>query len=132
MIATRVQSFKWPLNIDAWTWSGQQNALKMHAPESKIYITIFFSKLYRFRTRVQLPPAPPKSFEDDSRVIRRSPESPHGTSLAGFFVSVVVRGYPAKSRENWYTFRYTLYCGPLNVYQLWKGSRHGAHYTPTD
>lgn len=128
MIATRVQSFKWPLNIDAWTWSGQQNALKMHALGKKNTHNNIFQQVISFSDASSTPAS---STTCSSGYVRGNPESPHGTSPAGFFVSVVVRGHPAKSRENWYTFRYTLYCGPLNVYQLWKGSRHGAHYTPT-
>ena len=56
------------------------------SPLKKTYVK---SEHYGGLIRVQLPPAPPKFFEDDSRVIRRSPESPHGTSPAGFFVSVM-------------------------------------------
>ena len=40
----------------------------------------------------------PKFFEDDSRVICRSPESPQGVSFAGFFVSSICL---AKSEENY-------------------------------
>lgn len=63
--------------------------------------------------------SPPKSFEDDSRVIRRSPESPRGTSPAGFFVPVTDREHPAKSRENWHLCRraFIVYqrCQALNL-----------------
>lgn len=86
-----------------------------------------FNELNTFRTRVQLPPAPPNDDPDTSGEVQKARTA---QALRAFFVSVVVRGHPAKSRENWYTFRYTLYYGPLNVYQLWKGSRHGAHHTP--
>ncbi|HIH9667269.1 TPA: hypothetical protein ACYVBH_005258, partial [Klebsiella pneumoniae] len=50
----------------------QQNALKMHALGKKIHITIFFSKLYRFRTRVQLPPAPPNHDPDTSGEVQKA------------------------------------------------------------
>ena len=44
----------------------------MHALGKKIHITIFFSKLYRFRTRVQLPPAPPLALPDTSGEILKA------------------------------------------------------------
>lgn len=55
-----------------------------------------------------------------SGYVRGNPESPHGTSPAGFFVSVVVRGHPAKSGDYWYTFRYTVGYIPKSVYQFMK------------
>ena len=60
----------------------------------------------------------------DPAIIAKKPT----TSVAGFFVSLIFRDDPFESKDNWYTFRYTLSCGPLDVYQLWKGSRHGAHH----
>lgn len=63
---------------------------------------------------------PASSTTCSSGYVRRNPESPHGTSSAGFFVSTVVRGYPAKSSDYWYTFRYTVGCLPKRVYQLMK------------
>ncbi len=67
---------------------------------------------------------------DDPDVSGEVQKARMAQGLRGFFVSVVVRDDPPESSKNWYTFRYTLYCGPLNVYQLWKESRHGAHHTP--
>ena len=67
-----------------------------------------------YRTRVQLPPAPPKSFEDDSRVIHRS-RKPAWRKPAGFFVSAVVREHSAKTGDYWYTFRYTVGCIPKRI-----------------
>lgn len=93
-----------------------------------------FRHLYRHQRKVELEiikvnsmnyttnsdsASPPKSFEDDSRVIRRSPESPHGASPAGFFVPVTDREHPAKSRENWHLCRraFIVYqrCQALNL-----------------
>ena len=59
-------------------------------------------------TRVQLPPAPPKFLVDGYQNHHRSPESPQGESLAGFFVFVILRDDPPESGDNWYTFKYTL------------------------
>lgn len=55
------------------------------------------SEHYGGLIRVQLPPAPPKFFRGDTRIVRLSPKSPHGASPAGFFVSAI---YPAKSEPN--------------------------------
>lgn len=44
----------------------------MHAPENKIYITLFFKKLHDYRTRVQLPPAPPNHDPDTSGEVQKA------------------------------------------------------------
>jgi hypothetical protein len=45
-------------------------------------------------------------------------------------VSVVVREYPAKSDDYWYTFRYTVRCIPKTVYQFTESAHRGKDNTP--
>ncbi len=56
--------------------------------------TVFISFNYGGFSRVQLPPAPPKFLVDGYQNHHRSPESPQGESLAGFFVFVISRSHP--------------------------------------
>ena len=71
------------------TLEGPRYALKMHLRPFKKYKTLIFNRLSVIRTRVQLPPAPPKSLaaipESTAEV-----ESPQGVSLAGFFVGFFI------------------------------------------
>lgn len=78
----------------------------------------FFGPLKKFKNQKQLKNIkinnksqrrqPTKFLVDGYQNHHRSPESPQGENLAGFFVSVIFRDEPPECGDNWYTFRYTL------------------------
>ncbi len=78
-------------------------------------------------TRAAKTTAAASSTTCSSGYVRRNPESPHSTSSAGFFVSTVVRGYPAKSSDYWYTFRYTLRCIPKTYTNFLEWDNRGTY-----
>lgn len=72
-----------------------QYARKMHLRYITARELFIFNELNTFRTRVQLPPAPPFALPDTSGKILKARMA---QAMRAFFVSVVVREHPAKSR----------------------------------
>ena len=103
-----------------------QYARKMHLRPVIVTELCIFNDLNTVRTRVQLPPAPPNNDPDASGEVQKARMA---QTLRAFFVSVIVRGHPAKSGDYWYTFRYTVGCIPKSVYQFMKEQPqwHGQH-----
>jgi hypothetical protein len=60
----------------------------------------------------------------------RSPESPQGESLAGFFVSVTFRDDPPESSDNWYTYWYTVRCILKTYTNFRRKASHGKDNAP--